>query len=120
MPLLSDPYCPPLLFRSGHLSTIYSGLFRAVPGLAWKRERLELPDGDFIDLDWSHATLPVGKLVVLIHGLEGNARRPYMAGSAKILNAHGFDTCAVNLRGCSGSPNRLYRSYHSGASEDLA
>jgi hypothetical protein len=84
-----------------------------------KRERLALSDGDFMDLDWSDSSTPTQKLVVLLHGLEGDAQRPYITGSAKILNQNGYDTCAVNYRGCSGEPNTMYRSYHSGATEDL-
>lgn len=30
-----------------------------------------------------------------------------------------MDACAVNFRTCSGEMNKLYRSYHSGATEDL-
>lgn len=119
MPLLPSEYRPPLVFRSGHLATIYSGLIRRVSNMKYQRQRLELPDGDFLDLDWSYAENPARKAVILLHGLEGNAQRPYMAGSAKLLNAYGYDTCAVNFRGCSGEPNRLFRSYHSGATEDL-
>lgn len=84
-----------------------------------ERERLELPDGDFMDLDWSFAEKPSEKVVILLHGLEGNAQRPYITGSAKEFNAAGIDACAVNFRGCSGETNRLFRSYHSGATEDL-
>ncbi len=119
MPLLPSAYHPPLFFRNGHLATIYSGLVRRVPGHRYTRERLDLSDGDFLDLDWSHADSPGQKAVILLHGLEGDAHRPYMTGSARLLNAHGFDICAVNFRGCSGEPNRLFRSYHSGATEDL-
>ena len=36
-----------------------------------------------------------------------------------MFNQNGIDACAVNFRGCSGEPNRLFRSYHSGATEDL-
>ncbi|RDY59643.1 YheT family hydrolase [Flagellimonas nanhaiensis] len=112
-------YLPPFLLRSGHLSTIYFGLFRKVNGIVQKRERMELSDGDFIDLDWSSSSTPTSKLAIILHGLEGNAQRPYITGSAKLFNQNGFDACSVNLRGCSGEPNRLYRSYHSGATEDL-
>lgn len=119
MPLLSSNYRPPVYLRYGHLSTIYSGLFRKVDGLHQERERLELPDGDFMDLDWSFAEKPSGKVAILLHGLEGNAQRPYITGSAIALNEAGIDACAVNFRGCSGETNRLYRSYHSGATEDL-
>ena len=42
----------------------------------YRRERIETPDGDFIDLDWidGPAERP---LVVLFHGLEGNSGSHY-------------------------------------------
>lgn len=119
MPLLPSNYRPPLHFRNGHLSTVYSGLFRKIDGLVQERERLELPDGDFIDLDWSFSKSKSHKVVILLHGLEGNSQRPYITGAAKAFNEAGTDACAVNFRGCSGETNRLFRSYHSGATEDL-
>ena len=119
MPQIASNYKPPLFFRNGHLATIYSGIIRSVNGVVQKRERLILSDGDFLDLDWSEATQSTQKLVILLHGLEGDGQRPYITGSAKILNQNGYDACAVNYRGCSGEPNRLYRSYHSGVTEDL-
>jgi len=119
MPQLNSNYTPPILFRNGHFATIYSGIIRSVNGVVQKRERLILSDGDFMDLDWSDSSTPTKKLVVLLHGLEGDAQRPYITGSAKILNQNGYDACAVNYRGCSGEPNKMYRSYHSGATEDL-
>ncbi|WP_116216472.1 alpha/beta fold hydrolase [Allomuricauda sp. ARW7G5W] len=112
-------YSPPIFFKSGHLSTIYCGLVRKVDGVVQKRERIRLSDGDFLDLDWSDSNTPTRKLVILLHGLEGDGQRPYITGSAKLFNQNGFDACAVNFRGCSGEPNTLYRSYHSGATEDL-
>ncbi|WP_421806043.1 YheT family hydrolase [Flagellimonas sp.] len=119
MPQLNSDYTPPLLFKNGHFATIYSGIIRSVNGVVQKRERITLSDGDFLDLDWSDSVTQTQKLVILLHGLEGDAQRPYITGSAKILNQNGYDTCAVNYRGCSGEPNVKYRSYHSGATEDL-
>ncbi|TNF67777.1 MAG: alpha/beta fold hydrolase [Bacteroidetes bacterium] len=119
MPLLSSTYRPEVFFRNGHLATIYSALLRKVEAPEQIRERITLPDGDFIDLDWSRADGPTDKVLILLHGLEGNAQRPYMVGSARLFNTSGYDVCAVNLRGCSGEPNLLFRSYHSGATEDL-
>lgn len=119
MPEVPANYSPSIFFKSGHLSTIYCGLVRRVNGVTQKRERLHLADGDFLDLDWSQSTTPTRKLVILLHGLEGDGQRPYITGSAKLFNQNGFDACAVNFRGCSGEPNMLYRSYHSGATEDL-
>ena len=119
MPVLTSPYHPPLFFRNGHVATVYAGLFRKVNGLEQERERMELPDGDFMDLDWSYAGQPTTRVAILLHGLEGHGQRPYITGSAKAFLAAGIDACAVNFRGCSGEPNRLFRSYHSGATEDL-
>lgn len=119
MSVLSSDYNPPLLFKNGHVSTVYYGLFRRIYDLDQERERLELSDGDFMDLDWSYAKTKTTKVVILLHGLEGHGQRPYITGSAKYFNNAGYDCCAVNFRGCSGEPNRLYRSYHSGATEDL-
>lgn len=119
MPLIKSVYNPPHIFKNGHLSTMYAGLFREVNGLVQKRERIDLPDGDFLDLDWSYANKTSKKVTVLLHGLEGNAQRAYILGSAKALTESGYDVCAVNFRGCSGEPNITYRSYHSGATEDL-
>ena len=119
MPLISSDYNPPFLFRIGHFSTVYSGLIRKVDGVIQERERIHLPDGDFLDLDWSFSQKQTHKVMILLHGLEGNAQRTYITGSAKQANTHGYDACAVNFRSCSGEPNILYRSYHSGATEDL-
>ncbi len=119
MPKVASDYNPPLFFKNGHFATIYSGIIRSVNGVVQKRERLPLSDGDFLDLDWSDSVIPSDKLVILLHGLEGDGQRPYISGSAKILNQNGYDACAVNYRGCSGEPNTKYRSYHSGATEDL-
>ena len=119
MPIIPSLYKPPILFRNAHVATIYSGVLRKVNSLLQQRERLELADGDFLDLDWSFATIPTTQVAILIHGLEGNAQRPYITGSAKQFIAHGIDVCAINLRGCSGETNRLFRSYHSGVTEDL-
>lgn len=119
MPLVPSTYSPPFLFKNGHFSTVYAGVLRKVDGVQQERERIELEDGDFLDVDWSYANTKTPKVAIIIHGLEGNAQRAYVTGSAKILNADGFDACALNLRSCSGESNRLYRSYHSGVTDDV-
>ena len=111
------PYRPPLRWRSGHAQTIYPSLFRTVEGVHYRRERLELDDGDFLDLDWAGER--TGRVVTIAHGLEGSTQRAYVRGMARELIRRGWEVCAWNLRGCSGEPNRLLRAYHSGATEDL-
>ena len=89
-------------------------------GVVQTRERFTLDDGDFLDVDWSFENNgKATKVALLFHGLEGNAQRTYMLGMAKLLNNNGYDVAAVNFRGCSGEQNKLYRSYHSGETEDM-
>jgi predicted alpha/beta-fold hydrolase len=115
-------YRPPRWLRSGHLQTVLPSLFRRVEGVAYRRERIETPDGDFLDLDWAPAEEAGGgprRLAVLSHGLEGSSDRAYVRGMARAFLAAGWDVLAWNYRGCSGEPNRRFRSYHSGVTEDL-
>ena len=119
MPIVESTYKPPYVFRNGFVSTVYSGLARQIKGVNQKRERLTLPDGDFVDLDWSFANEQSDKVIILLHGLEGHAQRPYLTGTAKLFNENGVDAIGMNFRGCSGTPNRNYYSYHSGATGDL-
>ncbi|MDO5968680.1 alpha/beta fold hydrolase [Flavivirga aquimarina] len=118
MPIIEPTYKPPFYFKNGFVSTVYSGLARRV-SLKQERERITLNDGDFLDLDWSYSKEKSNKLIVLLHGLEGHGQRPYVTGTAKLFNTKGIDAVCVNFRGCSGEDNLKYRSYHSGATEDL-
>lgn len=118
MPRVSSSYRAPFLLRNTHLHTVYPTLARKVHGVVYMRERLELPDGDFLDLDWvRHGE--GRRLAVLCHGLESGSGVQYMRGMTQFLSAQGWDVLALNYRGCSGEENRLPRSYHSGATEDL-
>ncbi|MGM0643686.1 MAG: YheT family hydrolase [Thermodesulfobacteriota bacterium] len=111
-------YKPPLLFRNGHIQSIYPVLFRKIDSSFYERERIDTPDGDFLDLDWS--VTGCDRLAVISHGLEGNSHRAYVTGMAKTLNSAGWDVLAWNYRSCSGEPNRLLKSYHNGSTEDLS
>jgi uncharacterized protein len=105
------------IFRNAHINTIYPALFRQVEGVHYERERVETPDGDFLDLDWS--ARGAERLLLLLHGLEGNAQRHYVRGMARYFNQQGWDALALNFRGCSGEPNHQLRSYHIGETSDL-
>lgn len=118
MPRVSSSYRAPFLLRNAHLNTVYPVLTRRVPCIDYRRERLELADGDFLDLDWLGGAGDQ-PLAVLCHGLESSSNAKYMRGMAHMLHGCGWDILAVNYRGCSGEDNRLPRSYHSGATEDL-
>jgi len=60
---------PPFYLFNGHLETIIPSVFRKIEGVNYQRERLELVDGDFLDLDW--LTQASDRLIILTHGLEG-------------------------------------------------
>jgi predicted alpha/beta-fold hydrolase len=117
MPIQNSSYRAPSWLPGGHLQTIYPALFRRTARVTNRPERLELPDGDFIDLEWSDQGRP--RLAILSHGLEANLQTGYIQGMAAALIRRGWDVLAWNFRGCGGEPNRLLRMYHSGATEDL-
>lgn len=87
------------------------------PQVALRRERLELPDGDFVDLDWT--AREHGPVVIVLHGLEGSSNSKYVRGLLRAIDAAGWRGVVLHFRGCSGEPNRLARSYHSGETRDL-
>lgn len=111
-------YRAPWWLPGGQLQTIVPALTGRVRGVTPVRERLELADGDFVDLDWWRVGR--GRLAVLTHGLEADSGAVYVRRMAAALTAGGWDVLAWNLRGCGGELNRLPRFYHSGATEDLA
>jgi uncharacterized protein len=105
--------------RGPHLQTLWARLVRRhTPRPSLQRERLELPDGDFIDLDWTETGS--GPIVVILHGLEGSSDSPYARGVLQAVERRGWRGVVMHFRGCSGEPNRLARSYHSGDTGDLA
>lgn len=116
--MFPDHYQPPFGFRNPHVQTVYPTLFRKIPVVTDLRERIETPDDDFIDLDWSPCH-GAKRLAVITHGLEGHSRSQYCQGMATALVKAGWDVLAWNFRGCSGEPNRRRRSYHSGATGEL-
>ncbi len=119
------PVLPPPNFRSpfwqfnAHLQTIFPSLFRKIKFHYQQRERLELPDGDFVDLDWHRISPTNKKLAIITHGLEGDSHRHYVLGMAKLFTQNGYDALGWNCRSCSGEMNRLLRFYHHGDAGDL-
>ncbi|MCZ0926365.1 hydrolase [Halomonas janggokensis] len=113
-------FSPSRWLPGGHLQTLYSPLFRSELLLARERERMTLKDGDFLDLDWYGRRDDDTPCVILLHGLTGSSSSRYILGQQQALALRGWQSVAVNWRGCSGQPNQLARGYHSGVSDDLA
>lgn len=99
------------------MQTLWPGVFRRVQGIAYTRERLTLPDSDFLDLDWVKNGQK--RLVILTHGLEGNSVRTYMLGMAKVFSDAHWDVLSWNCRSCSGVMNQSFKLYHHGDTADI-
>ena len=115
--LTESGFRPAWWLPGAHLQTQFPSLFRRPAPLSLRRERIELPDGDFLDLDWNE--VESHSLILVLHGLEGSARSRYAGGILHALRQAGLSSVLMNFRGCSGEPNRLPRSYHSGDTADL-
>ena len=117
MPVVNSAFRPAWWLPGPHLQTLWPTFFRHRPTLALDQERVELPDGDFLDLAWSGRA--DGPVALVLHGLEGSLDSHYAAATMDLLCRHGYRACFMHFRGCSGEPNRLPRSYHSGDTADL-
>lgn len=115
--IIASRFRPAWWARNRHLQTAYQNLLRRRPPLQTRRERLNLDDGDFLDLDWAGPA--DGPIVLLLHGLEGSIESKYARGLMKSLAEAGLRSVLMHFRGCSGEPNHLRRGYHSGVSEEL-
>jgi predicted alpha/beta-fold hydrolase len=115
-----DTYTAPAWLSGAHLQTIYAARAAPLPDVAYRRERWDAPDGDFVDLDFAlpapdAAAAPV---LVMFHGLEGDSSSHYSRSLMRHFADAGWRALVVHFRGCSGEPNRLARAYHSGDSEE--
>jgi len=116
--IIKSKFSPRWWLRNPHLQTIAAAKLFQPPKVDSQRERLELNDGDFLDINWSHKT--TGPLVCLFHGLAGSIQSSYARGAFHLLEQAGMRPVFMHWRGCGGEPNRLARSYHSGETGDIA
>lgn len=113
-----EPYRAPWWLPGGHLQTIYPYFALRQRPPAYRRERWETPDADFIDIDWLEGPQDT-PLVVLFHGLEGCSRSHYASAIMHGVARRGWRGAVAHFRGCSGEPNRLPRAYHSGDADEI-
>lgn len=116
MPVVESAFRPAWWLRGAHAQTLWPALFRRRRPLDITWERLELDDGDFLDLAWSGPSN--GRVVLLMHGLQGGIDSHYATGIMGALNRTGLRTCLMHFRNCGREPNRLPISYHSGKTDD--
>jgi uncharacterized protein len=134
----AEPYKAPFWLPGGHLQTIVTSLITKGPTIKYRRERWELDDGDFVDVDWTDAgesflqqqqlseeistTTEAEQnkpILVIFHGLEGNSQSQYAKSLLGAAISKGWQGVVVNFRGCSGEPNRLPRVYYAGDSLEV-
>jgi predicted alpha/beta-fold hydrolase len=113
---IAGTFKPAWWLPGGHLQTLWPALLRRPIPLMVRRERFNLPDGDFIDVDWVGEQ---GPIVVVLHGLGGSVTSQYARGILRVIALRGWRGVLMHFRGCSGEPNRLPRSYHAGDTGDL-
>jgi uncharacterized protein len=111
----------PLWLPGGNAQTIWPALCsRRPPAVAWRRERWDTPDGDFVDVDFIDAADGQAPLLVLLHGLEGSSQSHYALAFAHWARRAGWRFAVPHWRGCSGELNRAPRAYHSGDFAEVA
>jgi hypothetical protein len=115
MSRVNGNYRAPAWLPGGHAQTIYP-IFVPRPRVAYRRQRFDTPDGDFVDFDWLEVPGATARtpLVVLFHGLESGSSAHYALALMRHLAAIGWRGVVPHFRGCSGEPNRRPRAYHSG------
>lgn len=123
MPASLADFRAPAWLPGGNLQTIWPALFakrRRGPPLAFRRERWDTPDGDFVDVDHIDAAdVATRPRLVLFHGLEGSSASHYVQAFADLARRLGFALAVPHFRGCSGEMNRAPRAYHSGDHEEV-
>lgn len=114
-----EGFRPAWLLRGGNAQTVWAGLVRSRANVPVSAEVWPTPDGDVLDVD----VLPerAGAAAVLVlHGLEGSSRTPYVRAALAEVHQRGWNGLALNFRSCGSSPVRGSRLYHSGDTRDLA
>ncbi len=109
---------PPLYLKNRHIQTLFATLFKKKELLKFEKETFWLSDGDFIEPFWYKKDLSK-PVVVILHGLGGSYRSPYISSLMQNLAKNGYSPVVMHFRGCGDKPNNSARSYHSGDTQDL-
>lgn len=125
------PFRPPIWLRGGHAQTVLGRhwpgnavppeLDPAAPGSWTTHRRIDLEDGDALIVA---DTIPPGwddasGAVLMVHGLGGDERSPYVARVATRLARAGRRVARLNLRGAGPGFGLARKTYHAGLTEDL-
>lgn len=123
MDISDRPFRPPSWLRNPHVQTI-AGAY--LPGLDFPyravRHEVVLPDGDRVIL---HDDCPSGwrageRCVLMLHGVGGCHRSPYLVRLAGKLHALNVRSFRLDQRGCGASAATARGPGHAGRSGDVA
>lgn len=120
MPVVESEYRAPRWLRGGHLQTIVPAKFFSRPAVEYRRELVEMPDGDVRAFDWvqNEPSDPSAPVLVHFHGLEGSSRSHYAEMLMHSVAQRGWRGVVAQFRGCGGVSNRLPRAYFAGDVDD--
>ena len=118
--IFNSRFKPPWWLRNSHLQTIWPSLAKREANVDITHQRLDLPDGDFLDLAWVGEHHPDKPLIIVLHGLCGSIHSPYILNTLEAINEAGYRGVLMHFRGCGDQPNRMLRSFHAGDTSDLA
>jgi len=116
-------YRPHPLLRSGHLQTLMLGFsYGDRPPHCATEIRIRLDEGESLVVHEEHGgpLHDAAPTAILIHGLGGNHRSPYLQRIAQQLRLAGIRTWRVDLRGSGAGLSLAWRPAHAGSSSDLA
>ncbi|MDO6499316.1 hydrolase [Photobacterium sanguinicancri] len=128
--MMTAAFTPAVGLGNPHLQTLLPRFIRRKPLFTPHTQRIETPDGDFLDIAWTdvpsnHQRTSEAKtkqtplpIMILFHGLEGSFNSPYANGLLHAAMQQGWLGVMMHFRGCSGEMNRQARSYHSGETSD--
>ena len=115
------PFDPFPFFSGSHQQTIFGSFFSFQLQPPSSRKLIELPDKDKISLEittpknWK----PTNPTVIMLHGLCGSHKSPYLVRITKKLAKKGIRSVRFNLRGCGSGKGLAKGIYHCGRSEDV-
>lgn len=120
MPLVKPDYVAPRWLPGAHLQTVIPARFFPRPEVKYRREIIDMPDGDFMIFDWAtpEPADPAAPLLVHFHGLEGGSDSHYAEALMRFAADRGWRGVVAHFRSCGGLMNRLPRAYFAGDTVD--
>ena len=120
MPIVVSDYKAPSWCPGGHLQTVLPAKLMPRPKVSYRREKVEMPDGDFMLWDWVEPEVKdvTAPILVHFHGLEGSSRSHYAEALMASCVERGWRGVVAHFRSCGGEMNRLPRAYFAGDSAD--